>query len=154
MARETASTLASPPFIGHRRDVATALGALSAALSASSTTLPRLTELLRLRIAFHNQCPSCMTVCYLSALEDGLTESDVCSFERPSEAPDLTDFERAALHFADLFAIKRLAIDDAVYDDLRRYFTEDELVELGIQSAIAVGVGRLTATWDVSENLP
>ena len=133
--------------------VAEALGALNAALK-SGTLPPRLLELVRLRIAFHNQCRSCMSVRYQSALDDGLTEDAVCSLERPAEAPDLSDAERAALKFADLFATNHLAIDESSYDELRRYLTEDELVELGMHCAVSLGVGRLTATWDVTDDVP
>ncbi len=133
--------------------VAEALGALTAALK-SGTLPPRLLELVRLRIAFHNQCRSCMSVRYQSAVDDGLTEDAVCALERPAEAPDLSDAERAALKFADLFATNHLAIDESVYDELRRYVTEDELVELGMHCAVSLGVGRLTATWDVTDDVP
>lgn len=133
--------------------VAEALGALNAALK-SGTLPPRLLELVRLRIAFHNQCRSCMSVRYQSAVDDGLTEDAVCSLERPAEAPDLSGAERAALKFADLFATNHLAIDETVYDELRRYLTEDQLVELGMNCAVALGVGRLTATWDVTDDVP
>jgi AhpD family alkylhydroperoxidase len=137
-----------------RPEVAQALGGLTAALRSSGTLSPRLLELVRLRIAFHNQCRSCMAVRYQSALDDGLTEGAVCSLEQPSEADDLTDAERAAVRFADLFATNHLAIDDSVYDELRAHFTEDELVELGLNCAVAVGIGRLTATWDVVDEVP
>jgi AhpD family alkylhydroperoxidase len=133
--------------------VAEALGALTAALKFG-TLPPRLLELVRLRIAFHNQCRSCMSVRYQSAVDDGLTEDAVCSLERPAEAPDLSDAERAALKFADLFATNHLAIDESSYDELRRYLTEDELVELGMHCAVSLGVGRLTATWDVTDDVP
>ena len=133
--------------------VAEALGALTAALK-SGTLPPRLLELVRLRIAFHNQCRSCMSVRYQSAVDDGLTEDTVCSLERPADAPDLSDAERAALKFADLFATNHLAIDGSIYDELRRYLTEDELVELGMHCAVSLGVGRLTATWDVTDDVP
>jgi hypothetical protein len=95
-----------------------------------------------------------MAIRYDDAVRDGVTEDLVCSLERPAEAADLTDAERAALRFADLFATNHLAIDDAVYDDLRQYYTEGELVEIGLNCALDVGVGRLTATWDVSDDLP
>ena len=133
--------------------VAEALGALTAALK-SGTLPPRLLELVRLRIAFHNQCRSCMSVRYQSAVDDGLTEDAVCALERPAEAPDLSDAERAALKFADLFATNHLAIDESSYDELRRYLTEDQLVELGMHCAVSLGVGRLTATWDVTDDVP
>jgi alkylhydroperoxidase family enzyme len=95
-----------------------------------------------------------MSVRYQSAIDDGLTEDAVCSLERPADAPELSDAERAALKFADLFATNHLAIDDTVYDELRRHFTEDQLVELGVHCAIALGIGRLTATWDVTDDIP
>ena len=141
-------------ILGHRPEVAGALGSLKAALQANGTLPPRLVELVRLRIAFHNQCRSCMSVRYQSAIDDGLTESLVCSLERPADADGLSPAERSALRFADLFATDHLSIDDTVYDDLRRYFTEDELVELGVHCAYALGIGRLTATWDVTDDLP
>jgi AhpD family alkylhydroperoxidase len=141
-------------ILGHRPEVAAALGSLKAALGSSGTLPPRLVELVRLRIAFHNQCRSCMSVRYQSAVDDGLTEDVVCSLERPAEASDLTPAERSALNYADLFATNHLMIDDAVYDDLRRHFTEDQLVELGMHCAIDLGIGRLSATWDVTEDLP
>jgi hypothetical protein len=37
---------------------------------------------------------------------------------------------------------------------MRSSFTEDELVELGVHCAYALGMGRLTATWDVTDDLP
>src|SRR5262249_37674164 len=103
------------------------------------------------RIAFHNQCRSCMAVRYEPEL---VAESLVCSLERPDEADDLDEAERAALRFADLFATNHLAIDEAVLDELRRPFDEGELVELGIQCARMVGFGRLAAIFGVHEDLP
>ena len=141
-------------ILGRLPAAAEALGSLNAALRSNGTLPPRLVELVRLRIAFFNQCRSCIAVRYQSAIADGLDEDAVCSLERPSDAENLSAAERAALHFAELFATNHLAIDDAVYDDLREHFSEDELVELGLNCAIALGIGRLSATWDVSDDLP
>jgi AhpD family alkylhydroperoxidase len=141
-------------ILGHRPEVAGALGSLMVALRSSGTLSPRLVELVRLRIAFHNQCRSCMSVRYQSAIDDGLTEDAVCSLEQPSDTDDLSPAERSAVHFADLFATDHLSIDDSVYDDLRRHFTEEELVELGVHCAYAVGMGRLAATWQVTDDVP
>jgi AhpD family alkylhydroperoxidase len=148
------TNLAVQAIISHRPEVAEALGVFSHARAKYSTLTPRLSELVRLRIAFHNQCRSCMAVRYRRAVDDGVTEELVCSLERPMEAPDLTDAERAALRFADLFATDHLAIDEEVYDDLRRHFTEAELVDLGILCAYCVGIGRMVATWRVTDALP
>jgi hypothetical protein len=40
-----------------------------------------------------------------------------------------------------------------VYDDLRKHFSEGELVEIGMNCALDVGMGRLSATWDVTDDL-
>jgi AhpD family alkylhydroperoxidase len=135
-------------------DVTAAFGGVTVALRETGALSPRLMELVRLRIAFHNQCRSCMSIRYQSALDDGLTEDAVCSLEHPAEAPDLTKAERAALRFADLFATNHLAIGDEVYDELRKHFSEDQLVALGLHCAICVGLGRLAATWHVVDDVP
>jgi AhpD family alkylhydroperoxidase len=140
-------------ILAQRPVMAECLGAFSDAVIHSGTLPRRLVELIRLRIAFHNQCRSCMAIRYREALEDGVTDDLVCSLETPQEAPDLTPAERAALRFADLFATNHLAIDDVIYDDLRQYYTEGELVEIGLNCALDVGIGRLAATWHVTDDL-
>lgn len=130
------------------------LSAFSRALRDNRTLPARLVELVRLRIAFHNQCRSCMAIRYQVAIDDGVDEALVCSLEKPAEVGDLNPAEVAALRFADLFATDHLAIDDRVYDALREHFTEAQLVELGLHCALCVGVGRLAATWDVVDSLP
>jgi alkylhydroperoxidase family enzyme len=134
-------------------DIARALGPLGVAIKSAG--LPqRLLELTRLRMAFHNQCRSCMAIRYSAAIADGVDEGLVCSLEQPAEAPDLTEAERAALDFCDRFATNHLSIDETVYDRLREHFTEQEIVQLGCHAALCVGFGRLHASWALYEDLP
>ena len=70
------------------------------------------------------------------------------------EAEDLDDRERLAIRYGELFATNHLAIDDEFYDRMRELFTEPEIVELGLNVALCVGVGRLSATWDMVDDLP
>lgn len=137
-----------------RPEVAQAFVAFQRTLDRTTTLAPRLLELVRLRVAFHNQCRSCMAVRSSRAIDDGLDEGAVCSLERPMEAPDLSEAEKAALRYADLLATDHLRADDATFADLRQHFTEDEIVELGIHLGICVGFGRLAATWDLVDDLP
>jgi len=125
------------------------------ARSMQGRKLPRrLLELVRLRIGFHNQCRSCMAMRFQSALDDGLTEDMVCSLEKPMEAANLSDAEKAALEYADLFATNHFAIDDAATDRLRKHFTESEIVELGMFAGFFLGIGRFLASLDIIEELP
>ncbi|MEN3975897.1 carboxymuconolactone decarboxylase family protein [Emcibacter sp. SYSU 3D8] len=135
-------------------ELAKAFVGFGGAMKRTRTLSPRLVELVRLRVAFHNQCRSCMAIRYTEAANDGVTEDLVCSLERPAEAANLTEAEKAAIDYGERFATNHLSIDDAVYDNLRKHFTEAQIVELGTTVAFFVGFGRLAATWHMVEELP
>lgn len=141
-------------IMAHAPELAKALVTFGTTMWRSHTLPRRLLELVRLRIAFHNQCRSCMAIRYQSAVDDGLTEGMVCSLEKPHEAPDLTDAEKAAIAYADLSANDHLSINDDTFSQLRGYYTESEIVELGMFIAFFIGYGRLGAAWDMVEELP
>ena len=50
--------------------------------------------------------------------------------------------------------VDHLSIDEATFDDLRRFFSEAQVVELGMFIAFFIGFGRLAAAWDMTEELP
>jgi AhpD family alkylhydroperoxidase len=140
--------------LAHAPEVAKAVVIFGGSLFQNATLPRRLIELIRLRIAFHNQCRSCMAVRYQSAVEDGLTEDMVCSLQRPLEAPDLTDGERAAIAYADISATDHFSINDQTYANLKKYFSEAEIVELAAFIAYFIGFGRLAASMNMIEELP
>ena len=85
-----------------------------------------------------------MTVRYAGARQAGLTEVKIAALD--DLASDLfSPRERAALTFADLMATDHHKIDDAVFTELRRHFSEAEIVELGMSTALFLGFGRLNA---------
>ncbi len=141
-------------YFAHCPDLALGLMQFGGALKTKRTLPDRLVELVRLRVAFFNQCRSCMAIRYSDAVADGLDEGLVCSLEQPQEAENLSDAEKAAVHFGELMASDHLAVDDAVYAGLRKHFTEAEIVELGMTVAFFVGFGRLAATFNMVEELP
>lgn len=141
-------------YFAHCPEQALGLMGFGAALKMNRSLPERLVELVRLRVAFFNQCRSCMAIRYSDAVADGVTEGLVCSLERPQEAENLTAAEKAAIRYGELMATDHLAIDDAIYDELRRHFTEAQIVELGMTVAFFVGFGRLAATWHMVEELP
>lgn len=138
-------------YWAHRPDLVQGLAAFSGGLKMNRQLPEKLVELVRLRIAFFNQCRSCMAIRYTDALNDGLTEDLVCSLERPEEAPDLTDAEKAAIRYGELMATDHLSANDEIYGELRKHFSQEEIVELGMTAAFFVGFGRLAATYMVEE---
>ena len=138
----------------HTPEISKGIVALGGALKTHRSLPDRLVELVRLRVAFHNQYRSCMAIRYQDGVEAGIDEDLVCSLEKPQEANDLSDAEKAAINYGELFATNHLAINDSVYDNLRKYFSEEEIVELSITVAWFVGMGRLAATYHMVEELP
>ncbi len=141
-------------FFAHCPEQALGLMGFGGALKRNRSLPDRLVELVRLRVAFFNQCRSCMAIRYSDAVADGVTEGLVCSLERPQEAENLTAAEKVAIRYGELMATDHLAIDDALYDQLRQHFTEAQIVELGMTVAFFVGFGRLAATYHMVEELP
>ena len=137
----------------HSPDLAQAFAAFAAVgMREDGELSPRLMELVRLRIAFHNQCRSCMAIRYRP--EDEVPEDLVCSIEKPQEADDLTPEEQLAIEYADRLATDHLSADDAFYARLHDQFTDKALVELGAMIALCVGFGRLEATWRMTDHVP
>jgi len=124
------------------------------ALRENGTLSPRLVELVRLRVSFHNQCRSCMAIRYSHGLDGGLTDGLVCSLEKPQESDDLTPAEKAAIAFADKFATDHLAITDEMFAALYDHFTTQEVMELCFQVATFVGYGRMGAVLAMTDDLP
>jgi alkylhydroperoxidase family enzyme len=53
------------------------------------------------------------------------------------------------LRFADLMATDHHEVDDAVFAELRRHFSEAQIVELGVCTALFIGLGRFNAVLGV-----
>lgn len=151
---KTPLELGNVRFYAHRPELAEAYVRFMAELRRPGLLSRRLVELVRLRVAFHNQCRSCMAVRYADGAADGVDEGLVCQLAAPDDAPDLTAAERAALRFADRMATDHLSIDDAAIADLRAHFGEAEVVELGMNVAAFVGYGRLSMALDMVDELP
>ena len=84
------------------------------------------------------------TIRYAEARHAGLTEDKVAAID--DETSDLiTPRERAALRFAPLMAEDHHKIDDRVWENLRRHFTEAEIVALAANITVNLGLGRFNA---------
>ena len=130
-----------------RPDLAETMTDMIGELRLQQTLPNRLIELIRLRIAFRNQCRPCMSMRYVDAIDDGLTEEMVCSLERPHVAANLTDAEKAAIAFADRLVINHLAMDFEK-KALSQHFTQSEIAEILIFAVTFLAFGRIKAVFD------
>jgi AhpD family alkylhydroperoxidase len=110
----------------------------------------KLKEMCRIRISVAHQCGYCSTVRSNVAKAEGLTEEMINDLSDYETSKHFTAREKAALRYADLFKQGEHAIDkDAVYQDLSRYFSDEEIIELGLLCAQTDGVGKLVKSLNV-----
>lgn len=150
----SAAELGNLPLYAHNPKIATSLVRFQAALRTEGTLSRRLVELVRLRIAFHNQCSRCMSIRSGDGVDEGVTEALVCQLAQPDVSDDLSDAERSALRFADLMATDHESITDDLIQDLARHFTDAQVVELGMNIAMHIGFGRLSRALDSLDDVP
>ena len=54
----------------------------------------------------------------------------------------MTPRERAALRYAEKLAVDHHKVDDELWAELRRHFTEAEIIELTAHTTLFIGFGR------------
>lgn len=109
-----------------------------------------LKELCRIQISMAHQCGYCSTVRSKVAQSEGLTEDKVGTLVEFESSDMFSEREKAALRYARLFKTGEEAIDsDAVYDELKRHFSEEEIIELGLFCAETDGAGKFVRSLEV-----
>jgi alkylhydroperoxidase family enzyme len=82
-----------------------------------------------------------MTVRYAGARHAGTTEAKIAAID--DESSDLlTARERAGITFAATLAVDHHKVDDAQWAELRRHFSEAEIIELVMHTTLYIGFGR------------
>lgn len=110
----------------------------------------KLKEMCRIQISVAHQCGYCSTVRSNVAKAEGLTEEMIADLFDYEASPHFTPREKAALRYANLFKQGEHAIDkDEVYDDLKKHFNDDEIIELGQLCAQTDGVGKFVKSLNV-----
>ena len=122
---------------------------------------PPLLELMRLRGANLNACTYCATVRLQPVVSQvkpkeaalglidisGLTKAQaVAALKDKLDTSQLTPREAAALHLVDRIVIDPHSVDDKIFAELRRHFSDDEIIELVCASALFTWAGTLNTT--------
>jgi AhpD family alkylhydroperoxidase len=104
----------------------------------------KLLDLIYLRASQINGCAYCIDMHWKDLRAEGETEQRLYGLDAWEESPYYTDRERAALAWTE--AVTRLTnrdVPDSVYDEARRYFSEEELVDLTLAIVAINGWNRL-----------
>ena len=102
-------------------------------------------ELVRTRASQINGCAYCLDMHTKDARKAGETEQRLYALSAWRETPFFTERERAALEWAEaLTLISENLVTDALYDSVRKYFDEKEMVALSMAIVAINGWNRLS----------
>ena len=112
----------------------------------------RIKELARLRLSTVHGCRFCNQGNRLDALDAGLTEQDldaIVDYESSALAPR----EKAALRLADqmLLTNPNGTLDAELQAELSQYYSDAEILELGLVMGILSGVAKFLFAYDLVE---
>jgi AhpD family alkylhydroperoxidase len=107
---------------------------------AESSLGEKLIHLVKMRASQINGCAYCLDMHSIDARAAGETEQRLYTLDAWAETPFFTDRERAALAWTEAVTnISQTHAPDAVFEDLKKHFTEKEIVDL----TLAVGMINL-----------
>lgn len=117
-------------FFGNGQRTLAALSTFGKYLSKSSLE-PSLLHLIEFRISQVNGCAFCLDMHSKDLLAEGETAQRLFVLDAWREAPFYTDRERAAFAWAEAVTkIEGGHVPDKVYEEARKQFSEQELIDL------------------------
>lgn len=104
-------------------------------------------ELIRRQIAALYDCGLCGSFINPEAIVRGVDDAKVACVLEPDDR--YSEPERAMLRFTRAIFSGPDVVDQAAFDDVRRFFTEAQITEMGFAAAFLTGWGRLTFGFQV-----
>jgi AhpD family alkylhydroperoxidase len=103
-----------------------------------------LIELINMRVSQINGCAFCLAMHSADARKNGESEARLHLLPAWRETPLYSERERAALAWAEaLTHIGPEAAPDSLYDEVRRHFSEEEMVKLSLAVSVINSWNRL-----------
>ncbi|HYK87336.1 MAG TPA: carboxymuconolactone decarboxylase family protein [Acidobacteriota bacterium] len=122
-----------------------AMAGLESYIKSSPKLEPSLLELVRMRASQINGCAYCIDMHRKDARARGETEQRLYALNAWRETPFFTDRERAALTWTETVTlIGSNHAPDEIYEEVRKHFTEEELVNLTMAIVAINGWNRLS----------
>ena len=128
------------------RDAIKTLFGIGAYLKKSSVETSLL-ELLCIRVSQINGCAYCIDMHHKDALAAGETGQRLYGLTAWRETPYYTARERAALALAE--AVTHCDVPDAVYDEAKQHFSDQEIIDLTLAIATTNTWNRINVTFSV-----
>jgi len=107
-----------------------------------------LIEMVRLRIARHNDCFTWLNVRLLQSAGD-LTEQKISQLDLDKPLDSFNEAEKLAIEYADRLATDHHNMNDEFFDRLKTQYNDEQVLELGMMIGQFIGFGRLLMVLDL-----
>jgi alkylhydroperoxidase family enzyme len=129
----------------HRTEMAVGMGTFSEAVYGNSKLPIREREAARYTIALVNHCAVCQDTRAKDAAAHQADEGFYAEVTQWYASDALTDREKMAAEFAQMFALDHQRMDDEFWQRVRSLFSDDEIADLIICCGMFLGLGRAMA---------
>lgn len=109
----------------------------------------RLKEIVRIFLSAAEGCAYCTSVRSTRGRIEGITDELLLSLDDIEGSPWLSPHEKAALRYAKRIK-SRAADEDAAFDELKRCFSDSQIIELGLFCGTVIGAGGFAKTLQVA----
>lgn len=116
--------------MAHRPEIFATMQAHFAAVLNTGTVSTRLKELIIVRTSQINETPYCLASHTILAKGWGWSDDQLAHLADWSQRDDFTPAEKTALRLAETVTRDARAVTDELFAELRRYYSEGEIVEL------------------------
>ena len=113
----------------------------------NSSVPPLLRELIKIRASQINSCAYCIDMHTIDAMEMGETPRRIFALSAWKESPLFTEKERAVLQLTEeVTLIGQNGVLDETYNNVLKFFSENELAQMIMQIIVINGWNRMTVS--------
>lgn len=127
--------------LAHKPDILRTIGPFVASVQKPDELDPKLKERIILRVSGINRSAYCSHAHRQISAKMGFTEEEIDEMNDPATA-NIDESEKAALRYAEALTVNPGSIPDEVFDDLKNYFSESQIVEITAIAALYNMINR------------
>jgi uncharacterized peroxidase-related enzyme len=127
--------------LAHKPSILSTIGPFVAAVQQPDELDAKLKERIILRVSNINRSRYCCHAHKQISAKMGFTEEEISEMENP-ELAKISDAEKAALSYAEALTVNPGNISEKVYNDLKKYYSESQIVEITAIAALYNMINR------------
>jgi uncharacterized peroxidase-related enzyme len=127
--------------LAHKPSILSTIGPFVAAVQQPEELDPKLKERIILRVSKLNRSAYCCHAHEQISSKMGFTKGEIDEMNDPAGA-NINDAEKAALNYAEALTRNPGSIPDQVFDELRKYYSDSQVVEITMIAALYNMINR------------